>query len=65
MKYEFFVYAAYFLNPAFQYKYDMTAHQEIREGLMRVIERLEPDMNRAAKAENEVLFVVNILSKDY
>ncbi|RVX00544.1 hypothetical protein CK203_036911 [Vitis vinifera] len=50
--------AAYFLNPMFQYSKQFSNHSKIKVGLKEVIKRLEPDLDRQAKAINEVkLFV--------
>ena len=45
---------AYFLNPMFQYSNHFSNHPEIKIGLKEVIKRLEPDLDRQAKAINEV-----------
>ncbi|RVW76001.1 hypothetical protein CK203_052802 [Vitis vinifera] len=46
--------AAYFLNPMFQYSKHFSNHPEIKVGLKEVIKRLEPDLDRQAKAINEM-----------
>ncbi|RVW85526.1 hypothetical protein CK203_044098 [Vitis vinifera] len=51
--------AAYFLNPMFQYSKHFSNHPEIKVGLKEVIKRLEPDLDRQAKAINEVKLFVN------
>ncbi|CAK9156352.1 unnamed protein product [Ilex paraguariensis] len=45
---------AYFLNPIFQYSNQFFNHPEVRSGLKEVIKRLEPDLNKQARAMNEV-----------
>ena len=45
---------AYFLNPMFQYSKYFSNHLEIKIGLKEVIKRLEPNLDRQAKAINEV-----------
>ncbi|RVW99434.1 hypothetical protein CK203_038411 [Vitis vinifera] len=48
----------YFFNPMFQYSKHFSNHPEIKVGLKEVIKRLEPDLDKPAKAINEVkLFV--------
>ena len=46
--------SAYFLNPMFQYSKHFSNHLEIKIGLNEVIKRLEPDLDRQAKAINDV-----------
>ena len=46
--------SAYFLNPMLQYSKQFSHHPEVKLGLKEVIKRLEPDLDRQAKAMNEV-----------
>ena len=46
--------SAYFLNPMFQYSKQFSHHLEIKLELKEVIKRLEPDLDRQAKAMNKV-----------
>ena len=46
--------SAYFLNPILHYSKQFYHHPEVKIGLKEVIERLEPDLDRQAKAMNEV-----------
>ncbi|KAL6348183.1 hypothetical protein AAG906_002808 [Vitis piasezkii] len=54
----YLTYGIIFLNPMFQYSKHFANHPEIKVGLKEVIKRLEPNLDRQAKAINEVkLFV--------
>ena len=46
--------ATHFLNPMFQYSKYFSNHLEIKIGLNEVIKILKPDLDRQAKAINEV-----------
>ena len=46
--------ATYFLNPMFQYSKYFSNHPKIKIGLKEVIKILEPDLDKQAKAINEV-----------
>ena len=50
----FLILSAYFLNPMFQYSKQFSHHPEIKIGLKEIIKRLEPHLDRQAKALNEV-----------
>ena len=50
----FLLITTYFLNPMFQYSKQFSHNPEIKIGLKEVIKRLEPDLDRQAKALNEV-----------
>ena len=44
----------YFLNPMLQYSKQFSHHPEVKLELKEVIKRLKPDLDRQAKAMNEV-----------
>ena len=46
--------SAYFLSPMFKYSKQFSHHPEVKIGLKEVIKILEPDLDRQAKAMNEV-----------
>ena len=46
--------STYFLNSMFQYSKHFSNHSEIKIELKEVIKILEPDLDRQAKAINEV-----------
>ena len=46
--------SAYFLNPMFQYSKKFSNHLKFKLGLKKDIKRLELDLDKQAKAMNEV-----------
>ena len=50
----FLLMSAYFLNPMLQYSKQFSHHTEVKIGLKEVIKRMKPDLDRQAKAMNEV-----------
>ena len=46
--------SAYFLNPMFQYSKQFSHHPEVRLGLKEDIKILELDLDKQAKAMNDI-----------